>query len=198
MLPDLPGFKQDLQYILDRYLRKAIYERLDVLADVPHYTVHEGIEMRVYRADGTVEDTGMKEASAEMSMKFEDIPHMTVGDRIAKLNEMAETMAKQMAEHFYGSLSKSLERAGQVVDSKGKPFGVESVFAALEKLQVDFDKQGNPKELKFVVGPALIPRVREMAEQEKNDPSIKKRYDEIMAKKWLEWRDREATRKLVG
>jgi hypothetical protein len=37
-----------------------------------------------------------------------------------------------------------------------------------------------------------------MVEQEKNDPSIKKRHDEIMERKWLEWRDREAARKLVG
>lgn len=198
MLPDVPDLKQDLQHILDRYLRKAIYERLGVFADAPKHKVHEGMEMRVYRADGTVEDTGMKEASVEMSLKFDDIPHMTVADRIAKLNEMADAMAKQMAEHLYGSLNHSLEKAGQVVDGKGKPFGVESVFAALEKLQVDFDKLGNPNKLKFVVGSALVPRVREMVEQEKNDPSIKKRHDEIMERKWLEWRDREAARKLVG
>lgn len=35
MLPDLPGLKQDLQYIFDRYLRKAIQERLGAFADVP-------------------------------------------------------------------------------------------------------------------------------------------------------------------
>ncbi len=198
MLPDVPGFKQDLQYILDRYLSKAVYGRLGLFADVPRHKVHEGMEMRIYRADGTVEDSGMKEASAEMTMKFDDIPHMTVADRIAKLNEMADAMAKQMSEHLYKSLNESLEKAGQVVDGKGKPFGIESVFAALEMLQVDFDKHGNPKELTIAVGPALIPRVREMVEQEKNDPSIKKRHDEIMAKKWLEWRDREAARKLVG
>ena len=136
MLPDLPGFKQDLQHILNRYLRKAINERLGVFADVPRHTVHEGKDMRIYRADGTVEDSGMKEASAEMTMKFEDIPHMTVADRIVKINEIADAMAKQMSEHLYTSLNESLEKAGQVVDGKGKPFGVESVFAALEMMQV--------------------------------------------------------------
>jgi hypothetical protein len=136
--------------------------------------------MRICRADGTVEETEMKEASAEMSLKFEAIPHMSVGERFAKLDEMADAMAKQMSEHLYGSLNDSLEKAGQVIDGKGKPFGVESVFAALEKMQVDFDQEGNPKGLQLVVGPALMPRIREMAEQEK------------------EWRDREAARKLVG
>ncbi len=198
MLPDLPSLKQDIQCILDRYLHKAIHERLGVFADSPQHAVHEGVEMRIYRADGTVEDTDMKEASAEMTLKFEAIPQMTIGDRISKLNELADAMAKQMSEHLYGSLNDSLEKAGQVIDGEGKPFGVESVFAALEKLQVNFDKQGDPTGLQFVVGPALIPRIREMMEQEKTDPRIKARHEEILAKKWLEWRDREATRKLVG
>ena len=198
MLPDLPELKQDTQYILNRYLRKAIQERLGAFTDVPRHVVHEGMEMRVHRADGTTEDTGMKEASAEMLMQAEDIPYMTVKDRLEKLNELADRMAKQIAGNLYGSLNESLEKAGQVVDNKGKPFGIETIFAVLEKMHIDFDKNGNPADLRFVVGPALIPRLQEMAEQEKSDPSIKKRHDEIMAKKWLEWRDREATRKLVG
>lgn len=198
MLPDLPSFKHDIQYVLDSYLRRAINKHLGIFSEVPRHKVHEGKEMRIYRADGTVGDTGMKEASVETSMKFADIPYMTVEDRIALLDEMAKAMARQMSEHLFSSLNETAEEAGQVVDGKGKPFGIESVFAALEKLHVDFDNQGNPKELQFVVSPALIPRIQEMIEQEKSDPSIKKRHDEIMAKKWQEWRDREAARKLVG
>jgi len=198
LLPDLPVLKQDIQYILNRYLRKAIQERLGVFADVPRHVVHEGMEMRVHRADGTTEDTGMKEASGEMLMQVDHIPYMTVKDRIEKLNELAESMAKQIASNLYGSLNESLEKAGQVVDNKGKPFGIESIFAVLEKMHIDFDKQGNPADLRFVVGPAVIPRLREIIEQEKSDPRIKKRHDEIMENKWLEWRDREAARKLVG
>lgn len=198
VLPDLPGFKQDLQNVLTRYLRKATHERLGVFSEVPQHTVHEGMTMRVYRADGTSEDTAMKEVSAEMMMKWEDIPRMTIADRIAKMNEMAETMAKQMSAHLFTSMNESLEKAGQVIDGRGRPFNFETVFEVLEKLQVDFDKDDKPKDLSFVVGPALIPRVREMIEQSKTDPSIKRRHDELMARKWLEWRDREAARKLVG
>lgn len=198
MLPDLPGLKQDLQYIFDRYLRKAIHERLGAFADVPRHTVHEGEEMRVSRSDGTVEDFGMKTSSAELSLNLADIPTMTAEARIAKLNEVADAMAKQISKNLYGSLNESLEKAGQVVDNRGQPFGVETVFATLEKLHIDFDKQGNPANLQFVISPQLAPRVREMMELEKTDSTIKNRYDEIMMKKWMEWRDREAARKLVG
>jgi len=198
VLPDLPNLKQDLQQVLNRYLRKAIHQRLGVFSDIPRHTVHEGKSMRVYRADGSVEDTDMKEASAEMMLKVDELPKMSVGDRVAKINELADSMAKQMSEHLYGSLNQSLEKAGQVVDGRGKPFGVETMLAALEKIQIDFDKDGNPKNLSFVIGSDLVPRIEEMREQEKKDPTIKKSFDELMARKWQDWRDREAARKLVG
>jgi hypothetical protein len=199
VLPDLPGLKQDLQYIFDGYLRKAIHERMGPFADVPRHIIHEGMEMRVHQADGTADDTGMKMASAQMLIQAQDIPHISVKERIEKLNELADDMAKQIARNLYGSLNESLEKAGQVVDNKGKPFSMESVFAVLEKVDIDFDHCGNPVPgFRFVVGQDLFPRVRELIEQGKNDPSIRKRHDEIMAKKWLEWRDREAARKLVG
>lgn len=155
--------------------------------------------MRVSRADGTVEDFGMKISSAALSLNLADIPTMTTEARIAKLNEMADAMAKQISQNLYGSLNESLEKAGQVVDNRGQPFGIETVFAVLEKLDIDFDKQGNPAAgLRFVINPELAPRVREIMELEKTDSTIKTRHEEIMTKKWMEWRDREAARKLVG
>ena len=198
MLPDLPALKQDIQNILDRYLQKTIHERLGAFANVPRHTVHEGEEMRVSRADGTVEDFGMKTSSAELAINPADIPNMTVAARIHKMNEIADAMAKQISSNLYGSLNESLEKAGQVVDNNGQPFGIETIFATLEKLHIEFDRHGNPANLQFVISPQLAPRVQEMIELEKTDSSIKDRYDKIMKKKWMEWRDREAARKLVG
>lgn len=198
MLPDLPNIKRDIARILYRYFQLATQKRMEAFADAPRHQIHEGASMRILRADGTIEETELKEASAELTVKFEEVPNMSVEDRMAKLDEMAESMAKQMSEHLYSRLNETLEKAGQVVDNKGNPLTHETFFALLEKLQVDFDENGNPKGLQIVIGPGLVPRIQELIEQEKNDPSITKRHDEIMAKKRLEWRDRETARKLVG
>lgn len=198
MLPDLPNLKHDIACILYRYLQLAIQKRLGAFADAPRHQVHEGASMRILRADGTIEETEMKRASAELTINSKEVPNLTLENRMAKLDEMAESMATQMSEHLYTSLNETLEDAGQVVDNKGKQFTHETIFAVLEKLQVDFDENRNPKGLQMVIGPGLMPRLQELIEQEKNDPSIKKRHDVIMEKKWLEWRDREAARKLVG
>lgn len=198
MLPDLPNIKRDISRILYRYLQQATQKRMGAFADAPRHQIYEGASTRILRADGTIEETALKEASVELTLKFEEIPNMSVEARMAKLDEMAESMAKQMSEHLYSSLNETLEKAGQVVDNKNKPLTHESFFAILEKLQIDFDEDGNPKGLQLVIGPELMPRIQELIEQEKSDPGITKRHEEIMARKRLEWRDREAARKLVG
>lgn len=198
MLPDLPNIKRDIIHILYRYFQLATQKRMGAFADAPRHQIHEGASMRILRADGTIEETALKEASAELTVKFEEVPNMSLEARMAKLDEMADSMAKQMSEHMYSSLNETLEKAGQVVDNKGTPLTHETFFDVLEKLQIDFDEHRNPKGLQLVIGPGLMPRIQELIEQEKNDPGITKRHEEIMARKWLEWRDREAARKLVG
>ena len=59
-------------------------------------------------------------------------------------------------------------------------------------------KRGGVRKLLVVEGTTSDPKMKEIVEQEKRDPEIKRRHDEIMMKKWIEWRDREAARKLVG
>jgi hypothetical protein len=198
MLPDLPELKREIQAVLSRYLHNAVSKRLGVFSEVPRHTVHEGESMRISRADGSVRDSGMKPASAEMTMNYAEIPNLTAQDRRKQLDDLADQMARQMSEHLFGSLNEDIEKAGQVVSAGGRPLTADVFFEVLEKLEVDFDEAGNPKGLQLVVGPDLMPRIRELAEQERRDPAIRRRHDEIMQKKWLEWRDREAARKLVG
>jgi hypothetical protein len=198
LLPDLPELKGDIQHLVDRFLQKAVQARLGVFADAPRHAIHEGNRLRVLRADGSVEESALKEASAEMTLKLSEIPTMTIEQRVTKLNETADAMARQMNAHLFGALNESLEKAGQVVDRKGKPFDVEAFFAALEAISIDFGPDGKPRNLMFVIPPALAPRVKQIAEDAEKDPAIAKRHDEIMTRKWDEWRDREANRKLVG
>jgi len=132
-----------------------------------------------------------------MTLKFEEIPKLTTAERMDKLNQLADEMASQIGGHLYSSLNETLEKAGQVVDGKGKPFDIETFFVGLESIQMEFDKDGKHN-LSFAIPPELGPRVKAVLEQAESDPATRKRHDELMARKWMEWRDREATRKLVG
>jgi len=186
-----------MQRILDQYLRNRINQRLGVFGEAPKHYMHEGNRMRIVRANGSVDETKLKEASGEISLKVGDIPALTLKERIAKLDKIAEQMADQIATHSLKTLSEGLDKAGQVVDRKGKPFDAEAIFEVLEKLQIEFDESGKC-DLTILIPPALTPRAEELVRLLETDKNLQKRHADIMERKREEWRDREAARKLVG
>jgi hypothetical protein len=198
MLPDLPSLKRDIQRVLTNYLKAQINARLGVFGETPMTVVHEGNRMRIIRADGSIEDQDFKASSAEMHLQVDEIPRLTLEQRITKLNDLADQMARQRSEHLIASLNATLEKAGQVVNQQGKPLDAEAVFAVLEKMQRDFDETGKIDNLSIVVSPMLEPKAKQVFEQIMSDPILQKRHKEIIERKWSEWRDREAARKLVG
>lgn len=198
MLPDLPNLKRDIQRTLGRYLQRQVDARLGVFSQSPKHMIHEGDRMRTIRADGSKDESDLQKASAELTLKSDQIPALSVEERIKKLDNMAEQIARQMTEHMFGSLGATLEKAGQVVERKGKPFDAEAIFEALEKIQLDFDRTGNIQNLSIVVPPLLLPNAKKAFEQIQSDPLLQKRYEEIIVRKRLEYRDRKAARKLVG
>jgi hypothetical protein len=198
MLPDLPELKRELQRIIDQYLQRQIRARMGVFEESPRHIIHEGERMRIVRADGSVDESNLQQSTAEMTIKMEEIPTLTIEDRIRRLDGMAEDMAKQISEHLFGTLNETLEKAGQVVDAKGKPFDAEVLFGALSSVQLEFDDSGQHHGLQMVIPPAMAERVRAVFAQIDADPMLKRQHEELIGRKFGEWRDREAARKLVG
>jgi hypothetical protein len=198
MLPDLPTLKRDIQKLISQYLRTQVNSRLGVFSEAQKHMIQEGNRVQILRADGSVDETEMKEVSATMEIPFKEIPHLTVKDQMVKLDEIADQMAGQMSTHLFGTLNEVLDKAGQVTDQKGKPLDAEAVFSVLEKIQIEFDKTGTHHQLSMVVPPALAPKAEKVFQEIQSDPMLRKRHEEIMTRKWMEWRDREASRKLVG
>ncbi len=197
MLPDLPGLKREIQRIIDRYLVKQVNSRLGFIGESPKQIIHEGDRTRIIRSSGSVEDSELKKASTEMSLNIDDIPHLTPEKRLSMINEAADRMAENMSSVLWGSLRETLDKAGQVVDQQGKPLDAETIFSILEMVQIQFDETGKHSS-SLVLSPELFPKATQIMEQIQSEPTLRKRYEEIMLRKRMEWRDREATRKLVG
>ena len=198
MLPDLPELKNDLQRIFDKYLRRQVNARMGVFDNSAKHIIHEGERMRIIRADGSVEESDMKLSSAEMTIKTDELATLTIKDRMDRLNGMAEDMARQISEHLFGSLFETLDKAGQSVDAKGKPFDIGALFDALEAIELEFDESGKHHDIQLVIPPAMAERVQAVFKQMDADPELQRRHEEIINRKFGEWRDREAARKLVG
>lgn len=198
MLPDLVSLKSDIQKTLLEYVKKRAHQRLGVFAEAPRHIVHEGERMRMTRGDGSQDDSEMKEASGQLEFKYSDVATLTPNQLIAMLDKMAEQMADKMSRHFFETLNETLDKAGQTVDGRGRPLSAELVLDAFERVQTDFDEEGNPSDFTFVAGPELQERARAAFFEIETNPVLRARRDEIIERKRLAWRDREANRKLVG
>lgn len=199
MLPDLPKLKSDIAQVFHVIFKNRVNAYLGVVGEVPRYLIKEGSNPVTLRSDASRDETTLKAASAETVFNLEEIPNLSVESRIARLDTAAREMADQISSHAFATINEAVDKVGNVVDAKGKPFSAEAVFEVLEKIQMDFDDDGiKHKEITVVIPPALTERVRETIEQIHQDPELSKRYEEIIDKKRMEWRDREAARKLVG
>lgn len=155
VLPDLPELKADLQSVLTTYLREQVRRRMPGLNEAPQHLIHEGMTLRVVRADGTVEDSELKSASSEFNIEAAAAGMMTAEERMSKLDALAEDMARQTSQHAFASLNQTLEQAGQVVERAGQPLDADGILQMLDKMQMDFDEHGQPRNISVIVGPQV-------------------------------------------
>lgn len=195
MLPDLPKLKVEIRDACMRYVSLHAHARIGLFSEVPRHVVHEGLSMRVERANGDAEETRMMQASAETSLQKSEVESLTQDQRLTILRNLGDQMAESMAGKLYASLTESLDRAGQSVSANGRPLDGETVLLALEKLEIDFGKDGMPKMPSFS---GDVQALRAAFVQISNDPSLSARYANLIEQKRTNWRDREASRKLVG
>ena len=199
MFPDLPKLKADIAQVFQVIFKNRLNTYLGVVGEVPRYYIKEGRNPVTLRPDASRDETTLKAASAETIYKLEEIPYLSVEQRIARLDDAAREMAEQISSHAFSTINDAVDKVGNVVDAKGKPFNAEAVFEVLDKIQMDFDEDGvKHKEITVVIPPALTTRVKETMEHIHQDPILSNRYKEIIDKKRMEWRAREASRKLVG
>ena len=198
MLPDFLKVKEKLEIMLDYSFRQAILSHLGPVANVPISLSFEGNKTILIRADGSVEEMDPKQATTEFQVNFEEFEEMNDAVVLNKIDGAAEEIAGQQAKSLYEEVGKAAEQVGNVVSADGKPFSMDLFFEGLEKIDIDFDEDGNPSGLMCSVSPALYPSVAKAVEQAKADPEMDKRFDAIMERKKEEWRVRESNRKLVG
>jgi len=195
MLPDIPPLKQEITKKLQAAFKQRVNDYMGAINEAPRCFIKEGRQVVTIRPDGRNDETELKVASAETWIRVEDIPHLSFQDRLAKLDEVAREMAGQISKHAFDQINEAVERVGNVVHGGLTP---ESFLELFEKIYLDFDVDGNHSPLTVVIPPGMKQRAQETMEKLHQDPEYSRRYQEVIDKKWMEWRDREAARKLVG
>lgn len=199
MLPDLPKLKADIAQLFHIIFMSRVNAYMGFVGEVPRCIIKEGRNSVIQRPDDSIDETTLKATSAQFTFKNEEIPRLSLEQRIARLDDAAREMAKQISSIAFATINEAVDNVGNVVDAKGKPFNAETFFEVLETIQLDFEEDGiKHKELHLVMPPGMAARVKETMEQIDHDVELSRRHKEIIDKKRVEWRAREAARKLVG
>lgn len=193
MIPDFPKVKFKLQEFWNIYLYQKHQEKLGFWSSLPSRRHHEGSGWHLYRSNGTSESIEYTQMSTRFEVNLKDVPNLTFEDIRKKFDLVAEDMASQMSQGLFQKIISSAQK----IDGKNQTFGIDMLLEALESIDIDFDNMGNPSSLSVIIPPQIAEKMKNDLPNWEKDPEHNARYEEIISRKRIEWRDRESNRKLV-
>lgn len=195
----LPAYLETKR-LFSRFFQSYVRERaraISPFAAVQVQYLHEGRAMKIRRPDLTESASEVKAVSAEMQVRFDEIPDLTIEQVLAKFNAVVVEMSGKQAGVALDRISEEIPPA-QTVDAKGRKLDAEMVLEMLGKIELEFYPDGRPHELHPVGGQFSPERLAAIEAEFQASPPLQKRYKQLIEKKRDEWRAREADRKLVG
>ena len=200
MLPDFPKLRKEMSGHLMVKLHAMVQEKEPILADIRGITQHEG-DITAYdqlTGEGVrIVTEGFKEVQSAFVTRFEVVPGL-VGERLdAKLAGIADDIARHLSESFRQTMDTTTREAGTAIDAGGAPFSKELYLQGMERIEMNFDPKTRRPELVFWAGPKMVEAMQKAWEDWKQDRDFMRKYNDLMARKYEDWRDRESRRKLV-
>lgn len=200
MLPDFPRSRKELSEKLLLYVRMGV-QRRSVFAELGRqYVQHEGTAFsfeQIMDEKRRQVRQGYEQFRSPVRFTLEEIPDLA-GDRLfQKLDELAEDMARQTSELGFRRLDESSQLAGTATDADGSPLTKDLFLQAEDKADWDFDPKTGKREGIYIAHPDTAEAMHNAWIAWEKDKEFMKRVEEMRARKYEEWRDRESNRKLV-
>ena len=153
--------------------------------------------MTMVRADGSVEEIEMEHYHAEVRISNEELETLSPEEIHRKFDDAAREMARQASKTFFQTIKKGVEEVGNVFHYTGRPT-IDNLFRFYDGIWIDFDNNGRPDLPTIVCGEDMMDHIKVLFAQIDSTPELKQRFADLLVRKREEWRDREASRRLVG
>ena len=196
MLPDFPRIKDKWAKTFIKYV-KANVTRASLLSQiktVPHF---EGNRMSTQYSDGEVDRPNYERLSSALSVKDDDLIKMGPEAFKDGLDRTAAELREQQSKLIFERMNEITQKTGNAVDAKGQPLSHDLLLQTLEKMQIDFDEDGQPLMPTLVVSPGQYEEFKKKIVEWEKDPKCQENYNKLIESKRKEWDDRESNRKLV-
>lgn len=196
LLPDYPVQKGVIEKGIIAALDEAV--RCEpLLSQVPRMRCFEGDA--IAGPDVALGDRkrGFESVAAEIQLDRAAIIAKGPKAVVEDLAELAKSFQRQQVEMMLRTLNEACSRSGNTVSSGGRGFTFDVFLEALERVQIDFDRDGKPQLPCVVVGPGVAQTIHAQLPAWEKNPDYKRRFDELIDRKRVEWNDRESDRRLV-
>jgi hypothetical protein len=179
-------------------MRERAIQHGGPVSGIARVRIFEGHEHTITRSDGETEPSLPREAKSQVSIGLDEIATLSLPQLLAKLDTAAREIGASQAKHLFETVSEAVEKTGNKIDARGERISSNLVLEALEKIEIDFRDDGTPMLPTLYIGPDLEEAMKKVSAEANESPAVKKRFDQIIARKKEAWRAREASRKLVG
>lgn len=197
MLPDFLNIKRELSLIRYESISSNLFGD-PVLSKIRTYRQHEGNRFTIFREDGTQSTSDQREIRSELvTFDLKDIQargERAIFESLAPARQQVATAGRRLFSE------RLKEEPIPATHAKGRPFTAELYLEMLETVVLEFDEEGNRKDLDFWQehpNPQLLARVESEKKRFESEPDLQEKLDALIARKRQEWNDREANRKLV-
>jgi len=184
----------------DRHARSFAFEAVSamarelspLLARIPTVPVRHVRASRMTGESG--ESTSLEPVvlRAEIEMDIRAIVDGDLGQVGAALERIAEQEVQSFGAAFVERMGRVTEASGTSVDAGGRPLSHELLLEMFERIETDFDDEGNPQ-LALVGPPNLSRRLQELPPMTDEQ---QRAWDEMMARKRADFEARTRQRRL--
>jgi hypothetical protein len=197
MLPQFPKSRRALDELwLDLASRRRIAHG-SMLASIPHKIQREGNASEFQTVQGKSNRIKYRKHTSTVSVNVADGKGLTLEEFCAKASEIGEDMAQQRSGVLVKELDTVIKETGNEVKvSKSEGLQYKHLFELVEKAEVDFDDKGESFG-RWFCGMDFYQDVQKKLPEWEKDPEFQRRLNELNARKRMEFREREARRRLV-
>ena len=168
-----------------------------MLASIPHKIQKEGNASEFQTVQGQTNRIRYRKHTSTVSVKYADGKGLTLEQFCAKASEIGENMARQMSGALVKELDAAIKETGNEVKvPKSEGLQYKHLFEMVEKVEVDFDDDGESFS-RFFCGSDFYQDVQKKLPEWEKDPEFQRRWKDLNARKRMEFREREARRRLV-